>query len=288
MRTFAQARPALAAVRSALPPARAFGPAVAAAPATAGHDFARVAVSAPFAGSLSGRHVPSSLLGEGVIQRTIRLNGKAAILDHLKQGKSERHRGILDTWHNSNTVHDFEGETDDDALNDLHEAVGSASAQPTDVPALYSSQNLKFLTRAGGREPTLYFGSADGRSGRIRQQHPAGPKVASQVNKRDYFFEQESDLDDFDRRAMKAWKRDRRFNPRKLRRKKALAFSSRPRQDAYHYEVTYKRFRRYGRVRTKGEIEKLHSSQGRVDRNKDGYNDERIRRIYHQATGHTS
>jgi hypothetical protein len=52
----------------------------------------------------------------------------------------------------------------------------------------FNKDNLKFLTLEGGRQPTLYFEGPGGR-GRLRQQHPSGPKMQAPDGRARRFFE---------------------------------------------------------------------------------------------------
>ncbi|SEN13942.1 hypothetical protein [Nitrosomonas marina] len=135
---------------------------------------------------------PSPVFPATVAQRVIKLDG--ADIDTaqlLAESADKAEKIIIANWDWSETVHDF---TTNEARNlsakqSLLNAIQVAKSKDKDVPALFSAANLKFLTKAEGRLPTLYFvQGAD--SGRLRQQHGGGPAVSSEVNKIDYFLPQ--------------------------------------------------------------------------------------------------
>ena len=230
MQRFAGVRPVRSSGAATLPPAREFGPAASAAPAApaaAAHDFARVAVSAPVqraarrhpvydrarpATAVSPLGQPGGMKGRGtaVIQRVIKLNGQQLSDDEVAQhGADATERTILANWAASDVEHRFT------KARHLKKAVASVKTKPTDASDLYKKANLKFLTKADNRLPTLYFKSGDD-SGRLRQQHGKGPKVGSETNKKDYFFENSAHLDTFEAAAKDAKANDRAFDPTAL------------------------------------------------------------------------
>ncbi|MDA1011009.1 MAG: hypothetical protein O2888_06000 [Chloroflexi bacterium] len=68
-------------------------------------------------------------------------------------------RVIFTIWNWSTTTHDFVRDSRTNAAAKLVKAITDASTQVVDPPALYSAANLRFLTSAAGRLPTLYFTS---------------------------------------------------------------------------------------------------------------------------------
>jgi hypothetical protein len=116
-----------------------------------------------------------------VTQRRIKLNGQDVVLgDLLKKVDDEKARLVLANWGWSPMEHDFVAGSPKAAEAKLFSAVESAKTQEVNPPDLYRAANLKFLTKAGGRLPTLYFSSGN-HSGRIRQQHGSGPAVIDQM-----------------------------------------------------------------------------------------------------------
>jgi hypothetical protein len=232
-------------------------PDVSAAPPA--HDFSRVAVSSP-ARRGAGQGPVSS-----VVQRVIKVKEADADLAALKQGKSDAHQAVLQNWADSETVHDFSAE------DELHGAAASAAAQPDEASALYGAANLKFLTKADGRLPTLYFKSG-ANSGRLRQQHGGGPKASSEANKTDYFFASQAHLNAFHAAAKKAKKDDVAFEPDAA----VHHFSTVPTDDHYHHEVTYDQDRK---------VKKTHASGGKVVTNVADYDADKVKSIYKKVTG---
>jgi len=60
------------------------------------------------------------------------------------------------------------------------------SVSPQTLAAeLFQGKNFRFLTKAPDRQPTFYFETIDSRGrvllGRLRQQHPSGPKVSVSI-----------------------------------------------------------------------------------------------------------
>ncbi|MCP5447040.1 MAG: DUF4157 domain-containing protein [Chromatiaceae bacterium] len=210
-----------------------------------------------------------------IVQRKILLDDVKADLGSLiTEAHDAAERVILANWGWSATEHNFVKTKRLSAKQQLKAAIKSAKAQVIEVPALYSAANLKFLTKAAGRLPTLYFVSGN-ESGRIRQQHGGGPKVAGQTDKIDYFFADADGLDRFEAAARRAKKRNLAFNPTLSDYSATLT----PTADALHYEVTYAGGRK---------IAKLHRSGGKVDPDISGYDDTRIKSIYQGAIGYTT
>lgn len=227
-----------------------------------------------------------------VVQRVIKVNGQdqddeamKALLSQWEEDKPER--TILANWHASKTVHDFvakdkhKNKDDAKAKAALKEAVEDAKTKAKEPPTLYKAANLKFLTQAEGRLPTLYFKSGN-QSGRIRQQHGSGPAVKAETNKVDYFFAEKGDMNKFEKAAQKAWKQDKvAFNPTPEERE-GYGASLIPTEDYYHYEVTYTND-------TDHMIKKVHPSGGQIVTDLSGYlNDETIKKIYQRAIGYTT
>lgn len=209
--------------------------------------------------------------GTGTVQRTIQLDGvDADLADLLEQANDMQERVILANWGWSQLVHDFVSSDTDTAEEKLDAAVASAKSQAAVVPALCKAQNLAFMTKAGGREPTLYFISG-ATSGRIRQQHGSGPAVISQTDKTDFFFESKDMMRAFQKAARAARSARTAFAPN-------LAIyhaTTTPTSGYFHFEVTFS-----GAVPTK-----LHPSGGQVDVNLNGYDDTKIEVIYNRAIG---
>jgi len=215
------------------------------------------------------------MAGNRAVQRRIQLDGTDADLSRLlKQASDMKERVILANWGWSDTEHNFKKSKKLSARQKLTEAVKSAKSQVVDVPALYSAGNLKFLTKAAGRLPTLYFESGN-ESGRIRQQHGSGPKVVGQTGKTDYFFSDEDGLSRFEADARKARKDKVAFNPDLANYNATLT----PTADYFHYEVTYA---------GGGKIAKLHRSGGKIDADVSGYDDVRIKSIYQGVIGYST
>jgi len=169
-----------------------------------------------------------------VAQFRILFDGRQVKLTRLlRRATGDEERVILANWGWSKTQHNFaSGILGLTARERLFEAIGSASSQVKNPPALYSAANLMFLTKASGRLPTLYFRSGN-QSGRIRQQHGAGSKVDREVNKVDYFFSSKSSMKKFFKAALKAAEHGRRFNPRLARYGASLA----PGAGNFHFEI---------------------------------------------------
>ncbi len=213
--------------------------------------------------------------GRNAVQRRIQLDGVNADLSHLlKQANDMKERVILANWDWSDTAHNFKKSKKLSARQKLKAAVKSAKSQVVDVPALYNASNLKFLTKASGRLPTLYFESGS-ESGRIRQQHGSGPKVVGQTNKTDYFFSDEDGLNRFEAAARQARKNRIAFNPNLPGYNATLT----PTADYFHYEVTYASGQK---------IAKLHRSGGKVDPEISGYDNTRIKSIYQGVIGYST
>jgi hypothetical protein len=133
---------------------------------------------------------------------------------------------------------------------------------------LFRRENLRFLTKEEGREPTLYF--IDGnKSGRIRQQHHRGPKVKEQHYKKDYFFDSQSDLNRFKNIAREAHERKIPWNSQITAH---LKFNETFKSGDWHAEIYFKEDSEY--IRT------LHFSAGRVNADLREYDDQRIATIY--------
>lgn len=217
----------------------------------------------------------SGLAGQGnkVVQRRIQFNGVDVDLGSLlKRAKDMKERVILANWGWSDIVHNFRrSKKHKTPRKALVKAVESAKSQVKDVPPLYKAGNLMFLTKAGGRLPTLYFRSGND-SGRIRQQHRSGPMVGRETNKIDYFFPDKARMDKFGAATKKARAKDKAFKPWLWRYKAKLT----PRAGYSHYEVTYKGSKK---------IAKVHPSGGLVDLDLRGYNDTRIKSIYQRVIG---
>ncbi len=210
-----------------------------------------------------------------VVQRRIMLDGVAANLSSLlQQANDATERVIIANWGWSKTEHNFVTSGEVSAQQKLAEAIASAKSRSVNVPALYSTSNLKFLTKAESRLPTLYFKSGEN-SGRIRQQHGSGPAVIAETNKTDYFFPGKGDVSKFGRAAKEAKQRNTAFNPTLSTYNATLT----PTADYFHYEVTYKDNR---------QIKKVHPSGGQIDTDISGYDDTRIQSVYEAAIGYST
>lgn len=125
---------------------------------------------------------------------------------------------------------------------------------PHSPDRVYRPENLRFATKAPGREPTLYFRTSHG-SGRLRQQHPRGPKIQGIVKHTSHaFFAHKKARKEFRREFKSSDKTRRAF--RELRAKHAGKHT--PTARYYHYEASFNRHDGGGVAHT------THSSQGRV------------------------
>lgn len=212
-----------------------------------------------------------------VVQREILLDGKEADFDGLLgQTDDDRKQVVLMNWHLSETKHDFKKDSGypdsgKSASEILFEAVDSAARHVKDPPELYTKSNLRFLTQAVGRLPTLYFVRGD-LSGRIRQQHRKGPKVESERNKKDYFFSNKDDMGRFHKSARSARKARQKFDVNV----EEFGGTLKPTDGFFHLELTYN---------DDGTIRKLHPSGGKIQTDISGFTDQIITSIYHGAIG---
>lgn len=206
--------------------------------------------------------------GANVVQRVIKVNGK--ISRPTRSNPAEQ--AIVKNWIASRIEHNFAGRTSDQATKALDRAIQDAATHGKVAPPLFCANNLKFLTQDPSRLPTLYFKSGN-ESGRIRQQHPSGPAVITQVNKIDYFFPAQATSDSFYDKAKQAMK-DSQVFPRDPRR--YTGARPEPAFGDYHIEVTYK---------SDGKIQKIHPSGGKAQPDVKDYHDWQIDLIYQRAIG---
>lgn len=119
---------------------------------------------------------------------------------------------------------------------------------------VYRQENLRFATKAPGREPTLYFRTSHG-SGRLRQQHPRGPKIQDIVKHTSHaFFATKRARKEFRRDFKRTDKTRRAF--RELRARHAGKHT--PIAGYHHYEASFDRHDGSGVAHT------THKSQGKV------------------------
>ena len=210
------------------------------------------------------------------VQRVIKLDG--ADVDNaqlLAEAADMAEKIIIANWDWSQTVHNF---TKNDKQNlsakqKLLNAIQRAKNQVRTVPALFSAANLKFLTQAEDRLPTLYFVQGTN-SGRLRQQHGSGPAVFTEVNKIDYFFASKSKMRKFKTAAKLAMTNREDFNPDLS----AYEATTIPTAGYAHFETTYS-----GR-----KLIKIHPSGGAVVTGLDAYTDLKIKAIYQGIIGLTT
>jgi hypothetical protein len=199
-----------------------------------------------------------------VLQRTIKVDGKEYSTAKLwKAILSKKARVIAANWALSSIDHDFR------SVDKLGEALAKAMAQTKAPPALFQAANLKFLTKADERLPTLYFKSG-GNSGRLRQQHGSGPAVVEESGKVDYFFASKRVMKYFSSRLYAWGNRDR-----VERRLVKYGGTTTPTAGYAHLEVTY----------SGQDIVKRHPSGGLIDVATVGYDDDAITAIYQRVTG---
>ena len=207
------------------------------------------------------------------VQRVIELDGVVADKGQLQDKVADKaEKDIIANWGQSEIVHKFKTNRTKNAEENLETAINNAKKQAVDVPALFSAANLKFLTQAEDRLPTLYF-KQNNDSGRLRQQHGSGPGVFTESNKTDYFFPDKDNKQKFAEKARSAMKKTV-FNP-DLIEFKAVTI---PTQGYEHYEVTYN---------NNGVPIKVHPSGGTVETNLNGYGDLQIKAIYQRIIGFT-
>lgn len=219
---------------------------------------------------------PSLVFPATVTQRVIKLDGADINTARLlAEAADMAEKIIIANWDWSQTVHNFttNKKRNLSAKQKLLNAVQLAKSQVKDVPALFSAANLKFLTKAEGRLPTLYFVQG-AHSGRLRQQHGSGPAVLSEVNKIDYFFASKSKMRKFQAIAVQAMTKGEDFNPDL----NAYEATSVPTAGYAHFEATYS-----GR-----KLIKIHPSGGTVVTGLDAYTDLKIKAIYQGIIGLTT
>lgn len=220
-------------------------------------------------GRLGVRRKPAA-----VVQRVLQVNGKNVNLGMLLDHADDMNESvILANWDWSKTVHNFEATTRQEAYAKLYQAIGAAKSQVVDPPALYVAANLKFLTNASGRLPTLYFISGS-LSGRIRQQHGSGPAGISQSGKVDYFFANHDKLQQFQQAAQLARSEGKDFTTDVG----TYAGSLNPTAGNYHLEITY----------SGSKPGKTHASGGLINVSTGDYDDLKIKAIYQKAIGFTT
>jgi len=105
---------------------------------------------------------------------------------------------------------------------------------PNPPEKVYTSQNLRFATHEQGRLPTLYFRTSHG-SGRLRQEHPSGPKVQDvRMHTSHAFFPTLQAQEQFSQRFTKGMTRQ---EFRDLRRE--LGGRHTPTEGYHHFEATF-------------------------------------------------
>ena len=234
----------------------------------------QLAEAARLAGMFDGAPRQPSGGGTATVQRRIMFDGELVKLAALFSKVEDKHaRTILMNWGKSGTEHDFVSDRSKSAEDKLFAAVKSAQGQSPDPGALYKAANLKFLTKAEGRLPTLYFSSGN-HSGRIRQQHGSGPVIIDQHDKVDYFFKSQAGMNLFFAGARRAMKEKKVFDMDV--RQAGIDGSLTPATGDFHLEVTYA---------GEGRVAKVHPSGGVVDMAIEAYDDARIRQIYARAIG---
>jgi hypothetical protein len=212
-----------------------------------------------------------------VVQRRLLVqDGEVNLSLLLKLAPDMATRVIIANWAWSDTPHNFS------SVEKLFEAINAARLKSKDVPALYSSDNLEFLTQTPGRLPTLYFKSGIN-SGRIRQQHGSGPAVIAETYKKDYFFEDNADKSNFAEAASAARRANPKltFHPNSDDPETYFNVKLDPTEGDYHCEVTFTGTDTWI-------VQKVHPSEGRIVTDTSTYNDEKIKKIYQSAIGYTT
>ncbi|MBO9555257.1 hypothetical protein [Cellulomonas sp.] len=217
-----------------------------------------------------------------VVQRAVRLAGVprtyadlvalpvvTAYVGTLAPADATRALLVVSTWSQSATVHDFGSVRR--LVKAVRKALETAQVGPAPgalPPAPYLAANLMFVTQAGGRLPTLYFG-AGGVTGRLRQQHPGGPLAqVPRANKVDYFSTRRERLQRVPGRGAAF-----RGTPREQRLRTV------PQPGDFHLELTYD---------AAGHIAVRHMSEGTVARvgpDPVAYPQNEVTRIYKAAIG---
>ncbi|GEM_PF-4298429 len=215
------------------------------------------------------------------IQRRIYFNNTEANLSEVfsvvPYGKK---RVIASNWHWAKMIHKFEADTDSEAKDKLIAAIDKVADQSSEPPSLFQQSNLMFVTKASGRQPTLYFRQGND-TGRLRQQHPSGPTLAQETNKTDYFFQSQEAARQFAGYARNVYKRQRKGENARLNInsfKRRYDITTVPATGMYHFELT-------GDLDA---IEKRHLSGGTIDTNIDIYTSEKIKSIYQSVLGTTT
>lgn len=205
-----------------------------------------------------------------IVQRTVKIvEGDINVTgpNLITYAKEGREMQILGNWVWSKTRHEFTNE------EKLRKAIKMAKESPDNKPNLYKKENLKFLTKAKDRAPTLYFKDGDN-SGRMRQQHGSGPMQKSQTGKEDYFFDTKETAASFKRTASNNKADEKEFVP-------SNAVSTTPENGQYHVEITYRKPTKEKPTN----IEKTHISGGQISINLDDYDEQSTTKIYEQVTG---
>lgn len=202
-------------------------------------------------------------------------------VDSIKKFISdEKYNMVIECWASDFEEHTFKdskkGNASAKAL--FKKAIDRAIKNSPDIPTIFQRKNLKFITKANKRLPTLYFiNEVENESGRIRQQHRSGPlvKIAQNEHKKiDYFFSSMEEKNDFTKRARILKNSKRKFYP-------LLEFGAgiiSPRENYYHVEITYNN-------QDLDSVEVVHPSEGRVKTKLNHYNDENISSIYCKTIG---
>jgi hypothetical protein len=212
-----------------------------------------------------------------VVQRRLLVqDGEVNLSLLLKLAPDMATRVIIANWAWSDTEHNFS------SVEKLFEAINSARLKSKDVPALYSADNLEFLTQTPGRLPTLYFRSGI-HSGRIRQQHGSGPAIIAETYKIDYFFADNTDKSNFAEAASRARRAKPKTTFQPTPDDPATYFNVKlePMDGDYHCEVTYTGADTWT-------VQKVHPSEGRIVTDTSTYDDEKIKKIYQSAVGYTT
>jgi hypothetical protein len=261
-------------VRGARSTQPAFGPGVTAGRPASPQMTATLAHAQWLQGRIGNQGASSALTGAMGRSVTYGANRTVLVEERVSEiAGNETERAVLREWMHSHIPHHFADEAKLAAA--LQRAAGWHSERPQ-PPALFRRANLLFLTKAEGREPTLYFAQGN-QSGRIRQQHPYGAGSFHEENDVHYFFAQAADAQRFRRRAKSA--RTQTANARAFLEQAdhGIPFTTTPRAGAHHAEVSYSPD---GKA-----IKKIHLSGGSIVTDLQGYDDAVIAEIYRKAVG---
>lgn len=194
-------------------------------------------------------------------------------LDHLKDVYKDeddklKYFPIMALWHmDKGKVHAFKPKNGNTPEDRLREALKKAVESGPVKPLLFTHDNLKFITKAQGRDPTLYF-RTNGQDGRLRQQHGGGPlSHVSKCMHEDYFSKDEKGRFKANIENLLKMMRQGKATKETL----DSTFRTVKEEGASHFEVWFQDNKTW---LTK------HPSEGKVLVNTAGYTDEVIEGIY--------